>query len=226
MAALRRQTLSLVHRVRAPGVAAPAGARSPLLLLLHGVGSNELSMAVLAGSFDPRFVIISARAPITLESFSFAWLHVTFTPDGPLINPQEAAAAWAGVTRFIDQAVEAYDVDPARVFIAGFSQGGIIALAVMLTAPEKVAGVVCMSGRLPPDVLPHVVPSNRLRGKPVLIVHGSDDDTLGVAYGRTAFETLKALALGVEYREFAIGHLTTDESLSTVARWLTGRLGP
>lgn len=181
-------------------------------------------MAVLAGAFDPRFVVISARAPITLESFSFAWLHVTFTPEGPVIDAQEAAAAWAGVTRFIDEAVEAYDVDPTRVFIAGFSQGGIVALAVMLTAPEKVAGVVCMSGRLPPEVLPHVAPSSRLRGKPVLIVHGRDDDTLGVEYGRAAYETLKALPLATEYREFPIGHLTTDESLSTVSAWLAARL--
>jgi phospholipase/carboxylesterase len=226
MAEIRRQTLSLVHRVRAPIVEGAAGSRAPLLLLLHGVGGNELAMAGFAGSFDPRFLVISARAPLTVAPYAFGWVRETFTSDGPVIDPEEAAAAWAGVARFIDGAVRAYDADWARVYVVGFSQGGIIALATMLTAPENVAGTVCMSGRLPPEVLPHVVSPERLRDKAVLIVHGRRDETLDVAYGRGAYETLTSLPLAIEYREFDMGHTTTGESLSSVSAWLTGRLGP
>ena len=144
-----RTRLTLIHRLRRPTVGAGPGRRPPLLLLLHGVGSNELAMASLAGRFDPRFAVVSARAPIDLAPFSFAWFHVTFTDRGPRIDPGEAEAAWTGIASFIDEAVDAYDLDPARVFVAGFSQGGIVGLGTLLTAPEKVAGVVCMSGRLP-----------------------------------------------------------------------------
>jgi phospholipase/carboxylesterase len=224
MATARRRSLSLVHRLRSPASAAEPGAPPPALLLLHGVGANELAMASISEAFDPRFMVISARAPITLAPFSFAWHNVTFTPEGPVIDAQELEAAWSGLTRFIDEAIEAYDVDPARVFLAGFSQGGIVALATLLTAPEKVAGVVCMSGRLPPEVMPHVVAPARLQGKPVLIVHGRNDGTLGVDYGRTASRTLKGLPLAVEYREFEMGHTTTVESLSAVSAWLKNRL--
>lgn len=225
MADDNRKSLVLVHRIREPREAAGAGERRPLLVLLHGVGSNELAMASLASSFDPRFLVISVRAPITLEPFAFAWFHVTFTDRGPVISAEEARAAWQTMARFIDEAVAAYDADPARVFVAGFSQGGILALATMLTAPELVAGAVCMSGRLPPEVLPHVASDLRLQGKPVLIVHGTGDETLGVEYGRSAHATLQAFPLALEYREFDIGHTTTPESVAAVSKWLT-RLVP
>ena len=224
MTAGRRAQLSLVHRVRGPEVAGTAGDRPPLLLLLHGVGANELAMVAIASEFDPRFMVISARSPIEVDSFAFAWFHVTFTPDGPVIDGDEAAEAWIHVARFIDEAVAAYDIDPTQVFITGFSQGGIVALATMLTSPEKVAGVVCMSGRLPPEVLPHVVPPERLRAKSVLIVHGTGDETLPVEYGRRAYATLNEFPLDLQYREFDMGHTTTETSLSTVSAWLTERL--
>ena len=181
-------------------------------------------MASLAGTFDPRFLVISARSPIELEPFAFAWLHVTSTPDGPVVDSDEAEVAWTHVARFVDEAVEAYDADPTRVFIVGFSQGRIMAIATMLTAPEKLAGVVCMSGRLLPEVLPHAVSPDRLRDKAVLIVHGSLDETLVVDYGRSAYRTLKEFPLALEYRELEIGHTTTDESLAVVSDWLTARL--
>jgi phospholipase/carboxylesterase len=219
-----RKQLSLVHRLRRPGVVGTAGEPPPLLLLLHGVGANELAMVSISSVFDPRFVVISARSPIEVGTFAFAWFHVTFTPQGPVIDGDEAATAWSHVARFIDEAVAAYGVDAARVFIAGFSQGGIVALATMLTSPEKVAGVVCMSGRLPPEVLPHIAPPERLRAKPVLIVHGAGDETLPVEYGRSAYATLKEFPLDLEYREFDMGHTTTETSLSTVAAWLSARL--
>jgi phospholipase/carboxylesterase len=224
MAHVRRHALSLVHRVRAPGVGAGAGRRVPLLLLLHGVGSNELAMAALAGSFDPRFLVVSVRAPGELAPFAFAWLHENFTAHGPTIDPADAAAATTAITRFIDEAIDAYEVDPARVYVAGFSQGGIVALATLLTAPEQVSGVVSMSGRLPPEVLPHVVSPDLLEGKRVLIVHGTGDETIQVAHGRTAFATLNELPLAVDYLEFDMGHTTTDESVSAVSAWLSARL--
>lgn len=222
----RRQTLSLVHRVRRATREAEPGARPPLLMLLHGVGSNELAMAALTPWFDPRFIVISARAPIELEPFAFAWLHVTFTPDGPIIEGDEALAACRDAAAFIDEAVAAYGADPDRVFLAGFSQGGIVGLGTLLTAPETVAGVVCMSGRLPPELLPHVASRDRLRDRSVLLVHGVHDQTLGIAYARSARTFLETLPLDLDYREFEMGHTTTDESMAIVAAWLTARLGP
>ena len=56
----------------------------------------------------------------------------------------EASAAWVHIARFAGEAVGAYKADPARVYVGGFSQGGIIALTALLTAPEAFAGAFCL----------------------------------------------------------------------------------
>ena len=181
-------------------------------------------MAGLAPSFDPRCIVISARAPLQVGPFAWAWLDVTFTPDGPVIDADQAREAWLGMARFVREAVAAYEADPHRVFLGGFSQGGIVALMTMLTAPELLAGAFCMSGRLPPEVLPHAAAPDRLAGKPVLIVHGWQDEVLGIAYAREARRRLADLPVDLTYRELELGHTTSEESIAAVARWLTDRL--
>lgn len=224
MARFDRRPLSLVHRVRPPAEDSGRQRRPPLLILLHGVGSNELAMASLAEAFDPRFLILSVRSPIEVGPFAFAWFHVTFTPDGPVINGDEAREAWTRLAAFVEEAAGAYGADPERVFAAGFSQGGIVALMTMLTAPERLAGAICMSGRLPPEVLPHVVSPDRLRGRPILILHGLHDDVLGIELARRARRTLEQLPVDLTYRELELGHTTSPESLDIAAGWLRRRL--
>lgn len=222
--------LSLVHTVRPPAPDANAeGERPPILVLLHGVGGNERQMAQLAPAFDPRFVVVSARSPITLGhgpsgEEAYAWFHVTFTPEGPVIDGEEAAAGWAHVARFVDEAVAAYGADPARAYVGGFSQGGIMALAALLAAPERIAGAVAMSGRLLPEVLPHAAPPDALRGRQALIVHGVADEKLGIHLARWARDELARFPLALAYRELPTGHAVTPESLAVVSAWLTASL--
>lgn len=191
-----------------------------MLVLFHGIGSNELSMASLAASFDPRFLVISARSPIQVGPFSYAWFHATFTADGPKIDGEEAADGWRRATAFVSEAASAYGADSDKIFVGGFSQGGIVSLAALLTAPEVFAGAVCMSGRLLPEVLPFSVSDERLLGKPVLVVHGTADETLPVTYARQARAALQRKPVALEYREFPMGHTTSPESIQFVADWL------
>lgn len=215
----------LVHVVRAPSPDANAeGEQPPLLLLMHGIGSNEQSMAQLAPAFDPRFVVVSVRSPLVLGPDAFGWFHVTFSAQGPVIVAEEAEAGWKLIARFVDEAVAHHGADPRRVYLGGFSQGAIMALATLLTAPDRVAGAVAMSGRLLPEVLRHVASRDALRGKPVLIVHGEADEKLGIHLARWAREQLEGFPLALTYRELAIGHTITEESLRVVTRWLTAEL--
>lgn len=198
--------------------------KPPVLVLLHGVGSNERDMASLAPAMDPRFLVISVRSPLALGPDSFAWFHVQFTPKGPTIDAEEAASGWKTLTRFIKEVVAENDGDASCIYVAGFSQGGIMSLAAMLTSPELVAGAVCMSGRLLPEILPQAAPRNHLAAKPVLIVHGAADSRLGADYAHKARDTLAALGLAVTYRELSMGHEITPESLRLVTAWLTAQL--
>ncbi len=215
------KTLSLVHRVRQPGVGAGT---PPLLLLLHGVGSNEHDLFALAPFLDERFLIISVRAPNTLEPGSYAWFEVNFTPQGPIIDPAQAEASRKALIAFLDEAVTAYGANPKQIYLMGFSQGAIMSASVALTRPELLAGVVLMSGRILPEIQSLMAPSEQHAGLPFLVVHGTSDLVLPVHHSRASHQLLSSLPVELTYHEYSMGHEISQESLSDVMAWLSTQL--
>jgi phospholipase/carboxylesterase len=155
---------------------------------------------------------------------SFAWFEVNFTSQGPVINPEEAEASRNTLIAFIDEVVKAYGADAQRVYLMGFSQGAIMSASVALSRPDLVAGAVLMSGRILPQIEPLVAAPEKLKGLPMLVVHGTADATLPISNGRASQKTLSALPVDLLYREYPMGHEVSRESLSDVTAWLRGRL--
>ena len=215
---------SLTHIVREPLEPEERRGRPPLLLMLHGVGSHERDLFELAPYMDGRFHVVSARAPFTLAPGAYAWFHVQFTPTGPIINPQEAEQSRQVLILFIGELVQAYDLDPKRVYLLGFSQGAIMSFSVALTRPDVEAGVVAHSGRILPEIKPLIAPPEQLRGLPVFVVHGLYDEVLPIHYGRAARDLLSALPVDLTYREYPIGHHVSADTLSDIQAWLKERL--
>jgi phospholipase/carboxylesterase len=218
--------LSLVHLTRAPR-AAPAEGRPPLLALLHGVGSNERDLFSLADALDPRLRVISLRAPLVRGPGSFAWFDVEFRPEGNIINPDQLRASRDAIARVMAEAVAAYGADGQRVYLAGFSQGAIMSLALGLTQPALVAGLAPMSGRIPPEVRPEIAAPADLAGLPVLLVHGRADAVIPIRYAREAQALLQALPVALTYREYDMGHEINPDAYRELLGWITARLdGP
>ena len=214
--------LALKHLVREPADA--GGAPPPLLLLLHGVGSNEEDLFSLAPYLDQRFLIVSARAPVALDYGGYGWFRIDFTPRGMVADVEQAKRSLEILPGFIDGLVETYGADARRVYLAGFSQGAMMSLALLLTSPEKLAGVAAMSGRLPSQVFEREPDREALTGKPVLLTHGLYDPVIPVEQGRAAREHLGALPVALTYREYPMGHEVSAESLRDVTGWLTEAL--
>lgn len=214
--------LALKHLVREPDVLGRTP--PPLLLLLHGVGSNEEDLFGLAPYLDGRFLVVSARAPITLEYGGYGWFRIEITPRGMAADVEQAKQSLELLPGFIDGLVGTYGADERRVYLAGFSQGAMMSLALLLTRPGKVAGVVAMSGRLPVQVTEREPDRRLLEGKPVLITHGLYDPLLPIEEGRAARDYLEELSVELTYREYPMAHEVSMESLRDVARWLTEAL--
>jgi phospholipase/carboxylesterase len=214
-------TLSLIHLVRQPKNEAGT---PPLLLLLHGFGSNELDLYGLAPFLDERFLIISVRAPNTLGPESYAWFELDFTSQGPVINPEQAEISRKTLITFLNEAVTAYGADPKQVYLMGFSQGAIMSASVALTQPELVAGVAMMSGRILPEIQPLIASKEELAGLPFIVVHGTADTVLSITYGRASRDLLSSLPVELTYHEYQMGHEVSQESLSDVTTWLTEQL--
>ena len=215
------KTPSLVHLVRQPIVEADT---PPLLLLLHGVGSNENDLFGLAPYLDERFLIISVRAPNTLGPGSYAWFDVDFTPQGPVIDPAQAEVSRKALIDFIGEAITAYGADPKQVYLLGFSQGAIMSASIALTRPDLVAGVALMSGRILPEIQTLMAAPEKLEGFPILVVHGIDDTVLPINHGRASRQLLASLPVELTYHEYPIGHEVSQESLADVSSWLSAQL--
>lgn len=214
-------TLSLPHLARRPAQAQEA---PPLLVLLHGYGSNEQDLFGLAPYLDERLLIVSARAPLTLMPGGYAWFHLDIDERGVRLDPRQFVRQAALVADFVAEACAAYGADPQRVLLGGFSQGAMISAAVLLSRPELLAGALLMSGAMLPEVLPLLQPPGfdpqPLAGKPVLAVHGTYDPVLPIALGRATRATLERLPLALTYREYPMAHEVSLESLRDVAAWV------
>jgi phospholipase/carboxylesterase len=122
--------------------------------------------------------------------------------------------------KFIDEVTQSYGVDPRRLYLMGFSQGAMMSFSVGLRWPDKVAGIVAMSGRLPEQVLAEISQPETLRGMPVFVAHGVYDPVIPVQYGRECRAALEKLPVTLTYREYAMAHEVSPESLSDIAAWL------
>lgn len=223
--------LRLIHLSQPPRQDPPPGQKPPLLLLLHGIGSNEWDLYGLVPYLDDRFHVLSLRAPITLAPNSFAWFEVHFSPTGPRIRPDQAEASRQRLITFIEKAPAIYGTEPGQVYLMGFSQGAIMSLALTLTRPDLLAAVVAMSGRTLPELFEpqpplggHLAPVEELEDFPLLVVHGLQDQVLPIHYGRATQEHFAPLPVQLAYKEYDIGHTISQESLADISAWLTALL--
>ena len=216
-------SLSLVHLVRAPRDA--GASKPPLLLLLHGIGSNEQDLFSMSPVLDPRFFVVSARAPIQTMEGGYAWFNIEFAADGEIVpDLHQADASRLLLVQFVDDIIEAYGVDPRCVYLMGFSQGAMMSLSVALTRPEKVAAVVAMSGRLPEQALLNHGSADDIREIEIFVSHGTFDDLLPVEDARSCREELEKLSVPLTYREYPMGHEVRPEALREISAWLTSTL--
>jgi len=217
--------LSLVHRVREPRPATAGGQQPPLLLMLHGIGSNEDDLYGLAPYLDERFLIVSARAPLPMGPMAYGWFNIEYTPQGLVADLAQAEQSYHLLLRFIDELIEKYGAGNSGIYLMGFSQGAMMSLSVALTHPQKVAGVVAMSGRLPTSAIEHLAPPEDLASLPIFLAHGTDDFVIPVEFAREAREFLAQLPIELTYREYPMAHQVSMESLNDIRVWLGERLG-
>jgi phospholipase/carboxylesterase len=206
------QPLTVIHQTpRKPGPGKP-----PLLVLLHGYGADEKDLLPMVVRLDPRLAIASLRAPIRIRDGSYSWLDGNTEAD--LDNARRT------VLECIDQIVTATNADAGRVYVAGFSQGAMLALAIALMEPQKIAGAAVMSGRLAATIRDRHAPPDLLRGFPILVTHGTEDRQISIRSARDIRQALKPLSIDLEYHEFDIGHSISDQTVSVLDLWLRQRL--
>jgi thioredoxin 1 len=188
---------------------------SRLLLLVHGFGADERDLGALLPYLDAegQFAAVLPRGPFPVAGTQgFMWYDIADGGEG-------FAAAITELDALVDEQCAELGFDRSEAIFAGFSQGGGLVLALGLYAVTEgkaaPAGVIAMSplaveGELTPDA----------QQVPVLVQHGTDDPMLPVQGSRNLARALRAVGVPTVYREYAMEHQVTLDSLRDARDWL------
>lgn len=195
--------------------------KNPLLLLLHGYGSNEEDLFSFASELPDDSYVISVRAPYDLQPYGHAWYAIHFDADENKFSDNvQAKQSVEIIASFIDEIVKQYPIDTENVTLIGFSQGAILSYATALTYPEKVTKVVALSGYFNQEIMPEVIDTKAISHLKFFVSHGSVDQVIPVDWARKAKPALENLGLEVEYQEYPIGHGVSPKNFFDFKNWL------
>jgi phospholipase/carboxylesterase len=214
-------SLSLHHLVRKSTLRDNA----PLLIMLHGYGSDENDLFSFASELPEEFFIISVKAPQAIQPFGNAWYTINFDADkGKWSDNEEAKASRDLISKFIDEAISNYPVNSKNVTLLGFSQGSILSYAVALTHPEKVKNIVALSGYINKDIFPEDIEKKDYSNLDFYCSHGSADQVIPVNWARLTPPFLNNLNIKHKYSEFPVGHGVAPQNFYEFKDWLEKRI--
>lgn len=209
----------------------PQGPPESAVLWLHGLGASGHDFVPIVphlGLERTRFIFPHApERPVTLNGGARmpAWYDITSLAPGPDREPAahiEGAATW--ITAWL-QRITAEGVPAERTVLAGFSQGGALALHVGHRHPERLAGLMVLSAYLllEPRFAEEAHAANA--DTPALFCHGTADDVVPIARGRRAHRALNSAPRDVRWHDFPMGHQVCMDEIKVIAAWLHERLG-
>ena len=215
MALSRHDDLSLPYVLSVPSDK-PNEEPAPLLIFLHGRGADANDLADLAPMLDGpggyRFVFPNAPKPFEAypgTTFGYTWF------DG--WPPTSIADSRSKLLAFIEEVADRYPVEDDKIILAGFSQGGLMAIDAGFRTQRRLRGIVVMSGAVYEEDLPDL---SARKWPPVLIIHGTADDVIPVIAARRTRRLLEEHGIEPEYHELPMGHHVTPESLAIVAEFI------
>ena len=203
---------------------------SASVIWLHGLGAD-------GHDFEP--IVPELRLPATLPT-RFVFPHAPVRP--VTINGGMAMRAWYDIVTLdrggpvdsagIDESSAALEaliererergIAPARIVVAGFSQGGAIAINTALRAETKLAGLMGLSTWL---ALPDALQRDDLDTSiPVFMAHGQFDPMIPIQYGRGSADRLVGAGFDVEWHDYPMAHAVCPQEIVDISSWLSGVL--
>jgi phospholipase/carboxylesterase len=210
--------LSLHHIVREPKVVLD---KNPVLILLHGYGSNEEDLFSFASELPDEYYVISARAPYDMMYGSYAWYAINFDADEKKFSDLEQAKKSRDlVVKFIDEIVAHYPIDENNVTLIGFSQGCILSYAIAMSYPQKVQRIVGMSGYFNEEIAIPDYQKNSFKSLKIFASHGNVDQVVPVEWARKAKPILDSFSIPNVYKEYPVGHGVAPQNFYDFKNWL------
>lgn len=191
--------------------------KPPLLLLLHGYGSNESDLFSFTDHLHPSLLVVSLRAPHALPMMGFAWYSIHFDAEqGKWSDDEEAIASRELVLQFLDELQQTHSFDPSKVHLLGFSQGAILSYALGLTYPKRFASVIALSGYLNENISKLPKPEE---APALYAAHGTLDEVLPFDWGQQSAAQLKQKGFDIQFDQFPVGHTVGQDGFYKLLEW-------
>jgi phospholipase/carboxylesterase len=201
------------------------------VIWMHGLGADGNDFVPIVNELhleDARAIrFIFPHAPMQPVSINNgyvmrAWYDVTY---GDLEGKSKRAdekglrASQAAVNLLVEREIER-GTPAARIVLAGFSQGGAMALQAGLRYPQRLAGLMVLSSYLPlaEQTVQEAAAANA--GTPIFMAHGTQDPVVPYAMGAESQAKLQQLGYPVEWHEYAMPHSVCLEEIHDIAAWL------
>ena len=195
----------------------------PLLVLLHGYGSNEQDLFSFAEELPDNLLIVSAQAPYAMGSGGYAWYAINFDDrDGKFSDLEQAKESIDKIALFIDEIKTKYNTNPDKTFLLGFSQGAALSYSLSFFYPNKVQHIIALSAYINTELLPVDISKNIKTD--YYCSHGTVDQIIPVEWARKSKPFLDNLGLKNVYTEFPVGHGVPPQNFHGFKTWIAERL--
>lgn len=201
------------------------------VIWMHGLGADGHDFVPVVAELDLparlalRFVFPHAsERPVTINNgyVMRAWYDIT----GIALHAVEDAAGIRASAARIDALIAtemARGIPAGKIVLAGFSQGGAIALHTALRYPQALGGVLALSTYLPLRDSLAAERSAANRNVPILMCHGVQDNIVPLVLGSRSRDLLQTLGYAVQWREYQMQHQVCIAEIADIAAWLEAR---
>lgn len=200
---------------------------SHAVIWLHGLGADGNDFVPLIEELDLpptllRFVFPNApMQPVTINHgyVMRAWYDIAGSESGRREDESGVRASQAALEALIARE-DARGIAPERVVLAGFSQGGAIALQTGLRHARRLAGIMGLSTYVP---LAHTLQTERHPANlatPIFLAHGVEDDVISLHAARRSRDLLEGLGYPVQWHEYPMPHSVCAQEIGDIGAWL------
>ena len=194
--------------------------KSPLLLMIHGYGSNEQDLFSFSRAIPENFTIVSLRGDIEIQYNGYAWYNISIDYNGnKSYDIEKAKKSRDNILKSLEICKDLYEIDPENITLMGFSQGSMLVNAVALTYPEKIKNIISLSGAFDPSII-NLSNSKYLKKLSFYISHGLNDEILPFDLSKKSLKILDDNNLNYIFEEYPIGHGVSPENFKSMLNWL------
>lgn len=193
----------------------------PLIIFLHGYGSNEADLFELKNELMPDYNYLSVRAPMQLYSGSYQWFSIQAPAGGLVQVAKELHENGKLLEDFISAAAKKYHTSAENIFLVGFSQGAIMSYELALKKPKAVRGIVALSGMILPSLESQMHSGLDLLNLAIFIGHGTLDNRIPVSAGVAANSALAKTSIRPEFHTYeGLGHSINEKEIKDINLWI------